>query len=358
MASTWTASHAAPHLVFHLLHFPDLPAKQAGVGLARKIGMDEAVRRFGAAGNLNGIIVGYDADCHSAKNYLTAIEHHFQNHPRCPACSIYFEHPLQGPLEPEVYEAVTAYELHLRYYVRALRFTGFPYAYHTIGSCMAVRADVYMKQGGMNKRRAGEDFYFLHKIIPLGGFTDLTATTVYPSPRASDRVPFGTGKAVRDYLNHEQIRTYPLEAFLDLKALFERLPSTYRAEQFLDDKANDDLPASLRTFLDAQGFAAALAEIRENTANEAALRKRFFRWFNGFQVMKFVHHARDHFYGEREVAVEAKKLLEILPTNAQVDMGASPRDLLKIYRDLDGGRFNAPTPRVQMAQKLATNGAC
>ncbi|MEZ4848576.1 MAG: hypothetical protein R3B93_08140 [Bacteroidia bacterium] len=28
------------------LHFPDLPAKHAGVGLARKIGMDEAVDRL------------------------------------------------------------------------------------------------------------------------------------------------------------------------------------------------------------------------------------------------------------------------------------------------------------------------
>ena len=89
--------------------------------------------------------------------------------PRSPGCSIYFEHPLHGPLEPKVYEAIAAYELHLRYYVQALRYAAFPYAHHTIGSSMAVRADAYAKQGGMNKRQAGEDFYFLHKIIPLGG---------------------------------------------------------------------------------------------------------------------------------------------------------------------------------------------
>ena len=77
-----------------------------------------------------------------------------------------------------------------------------------------------------------------------------------------------------------------------------------------------------------------------------------------FLLAVLVHHARDHFYGEREVAVEANKLLELLPTNARFDVGASPRDLLKIYRDLDGGRLSALTPRVQMAQKLATNRAC
>src|SRR5213594_3575687 len=99
---------------------------------------------------------------------------------------------MAGLLDPKVAEAIAAYELHLRYYVRALRYAGFPYAHHTIGSCMAVRADVYKKQGGMNKRQAGEDFYFLQKIIPLGHFTDLTETKVIPSSRPSDRVPFGT----------------------------------------------------------------------------------------------------------------------------------------------------------------------
>jgi len=220
IAAPWIARHQNPRLAFYLLHFPELPPKQAGVGLARKIGMDEALRRFADVGRA-GIIAGFDADCRCEGNYLTALERHFQKHPDTPACSIYFEHPLDGPLSPQNYEAVAAYELHLRYYVQALRAAGFPHAHHTLGSCMAVRADVYGKQGGMNKRKAGEDFYFLHKIIALGGFVDLTATTVLPSPRPSERVPFGTGKAVRDILSGHPIQTYSLEAFLDLKQLIE-----------------------------------------------------------------------------------------------------------------------------------------
>ena len=34
-----------------------------GVGLARKTGMDEAVRRFNAINNPEGIILNLDADC-------------------------------------------------------------------------------------------------------------------------------------------------------------------------------------------------------------------------------------------------------------------------------------------------------
>ena len=78
--------------------------------------------------------------------------------------------------------AAAAYECHLRYYVEALRFAGFPHAYHTIGSAMAVRPEAYMKQGGMNRRKAEKIFYFLNKIMLLGNFSECLSTVVYPLP--------------------------------------------------------------------------------------------------------------------------------------------------------------------------------
>ena len=342
-ASPWIAKHAAARFTVHVLDFPDLPAKQAGVGLARKIGMDEAVRRCDDVRKPKGVIVCYDADCRCERNYLCRMERHFQQNPRSPGCSIYFEHPLHGSLEPKIYEAIAAYELHLRYYVQALRYAAFPYAHHTIGSSMAVRADAYARQGGMNKRQAGEDFYFLHKVIPLGGFTDLTATAVYPSPRPSDRVPFGTGKAVGGYLQGKPEASYPLQAFLDLKTFFGKLPELYRSQgsesgsrgrsPSLPTLSCAELPESVATFLQRHNFAQALEQIRENTSSEAAFRKRFFHWFNGFQAMKFVHHARDHFYGQGRVQPESQKLLALL--KCEPEHGADIEELLKIYRRLD-----------------------
>jgi hypothetical protein len=334
-AAEWIAQHCHRRLAFHTLHFPELPAKQAGVGLARKIGMDEALRRFDDVGRPKGIIVGYDADCRCETNYLTSLDRHFQENPQSPGCSIYFEHPLGGALPPEVYQTAAAYELHLRYYVQALRFSGFPHAHHTVGSCLAVRADAYRKQGGMNRRKAGEDFYFLHKIVPLGGFTELSSTTVYPSPRPSDRVPFGTGKAVRAFLEGKEITTYPLEAFLDLKQLFGCLPLIYRhGERFAGEHAHR-LPATLRSFLDQQSFAKAMGEIRRNTSSEAAYLKRFFHWFDAFRAMKFVHSACAGFYGEGKVKIESARLLARLTPACQPDADLSLLELLQIYRGLD-----------------------
>ena len=148
----------------------NLRKKHFGAGLARKIGLDEAVRHFRNLKQPNGILSCLDADSPVTSNYFKAIEEWFLN-PQNQSAVIHFEHPVNGnAYSTEIYEAITLYELHLRYYLEALRQTGFPYAFHTIGSCMVFRATKYVQAGGMPKKQAGEDFYFLQKIIPLGGF--------------------------------------------------------------------------------------------------------------------------------------------------------------------------------------------
>src|SRR5262249_45671316 len=78
----WVNEHSEPRFQFHALPFFELPPKHAGVGLARKIGMDEALRRLADIGNTRGIIACYDADCRCERNYLTSIEQHFRKHPQ------------------------------------------------------------------------------------------------------------------------------------------------------------------------------------------------------------------------------------------------------------------------------------
>lgn len=324
----WQSEHPDPRFVLHAIHAPNLPQKTAGVGLARKIGMDEALRRFerasGQPGRQRGVIACFDADCACDSNYLVEVERFFVAHPQAPGCSIYFEHPLEGPEDRRIYEAIALYELHLRYYVQALRYAGFPHAFQTVGSSMAVRAHAYLEQGGMNRRQAGEDFYFLHKIIPLGQFGEVSETRVIPSPRVSDRVPFGTGKAVADYLAQGQMQSYPLQAFEDLRALFTQAAALYQ-----QDPA--ELPAPLETFLREQEFAAALEEIRANCRSPESFTRRFFRWFDAFRVMKCIHFARDRHYGAPPVAEAARALLD---REEFLAPGRTPAHLLQAYRHL------------------------
>ena len=291
-AHAWMKRHNTAKLAFHLIEESALPRKHAGVGLARKIGMDEAVRRLDVLQKPDGIVVCFDADCRCATNYLVAIEQHFRENPKTPGCSIYYEHPIEGgAFDAVLYAGIVSYELFLRYYNQAFRFTGHPAAFHTVGSSMAVRSMAYQKQGGMNKRKAGEDFYFIHKIIALGDFTELHTTKVIPSPRTSDRVPFGTGKAMQDYVDAGDgiYATYPPDAFIALKSFFGNVRNMFANEQAV-------LPlidTCLADFLKQVNWREALLEIRKNAATESAFVKRFFRWFDAFKVLKFVHYYRD-----------------------------------------------------------------
>ena len=332
-AEDWAKKNKRAGIKFSIMHHPDLNPKHAGVGLARKIGMDEASWRFEKIGNPNGVIVCFDADSRCKSNYLTSIEKHFLANPKCPATTIYFEHPLCGAdFEEPIYDAIILYELHLRYYIQAQRFSGFPRAFHTVGSSMAVRCKDYQKQGGMNKRKAGEDFYFLHKFTQSPYFTELNSTCVIPSPRPSHRVPFGTGKAVAGLVKNKlKYDTYALESFMELKQLFDQIPSLY--ESF--EKGLSPISEPLKAFLDAVKFESKYQEIKQNTSNLESFKKRFYQWFDAFLLMKYVHFARDQFYPNQEISKMAKALLNAM--NITIEENLSAKDLLLKYRALDKG---------------------
>ncbi|MCV9386359.1 glycosyltransferase [Reichenbachiella ulvae] len=282
-------------LNYHFILENELPPKHAGVGLARKIGMDEAARAFVEL-DRDGVILCYDADSTCSTHLIQECIQLFESDKNIPGCSIYYEHPLEGELPADQYIGIVGYELHLRYYIDALKWAGFPYAFQTIGSSMAVRTSAYMKQGGMNRRKAGEDFYFLHRIIPLGNFRDLNTACIYPSARVSDRVPFGTGKAIGDWMgsSSEVYPSYDPRVFEDLKVFMDAVDGMYQSDQLADIYAQ--LPESFQHFLPQDEFLDILYEINSQSTNLQTFQKRFYQWFDGFKVLKYVHHARDHFY--------------------------------------------------------------
>ncbi len=327
----FASQHNTDKLTFHTIYVDDLPKKHAGVGLARKIGMDEAVHRFDLL-QKDGIIVCFDADSLCSKNYLTAIEQHFKANPKTPGCSIYFEHPLNGKeFDKEVYTGIVNYELHLRYYKLALKYANLPYAFHTVGSSMAVRSSAYQKQGGMNKRKAGEDFYFIHKIIGLGQFTELKNAKVIPSPRVSDRVPFGTGKAIGDWIaaGEQPYYTYNFESFELIKTFVEHIPALRtKAITALNVNATTQGWTRLIAFLAANNFNSALNEIRNNSTTDAAFSKRFFQWFDAFRVLKLVHFLRDSQFSN----VLLTDAVNLLLTKSGLSEETSVLDQLKVLR--------------------------
>ena len=325
--SHWKAAN--PSFSLEVLEEDSLPKKHAGVGLARKIGMDEAVNIF-QKNNTDGVIVALDADCEVEFNYLVEIENHFDEQPKTPGCSIRYAHPINDVrFDTSINHGIIQYELHLRYYNQALRMCKFPFAFHTVGSSMAVRSSAYQKQGGMNKRKAGEDFYFLQKIIELGNFTELNSTCIFPSPRVSDRVPFGTGKAIGDFLRQESntFYTYNFESFVELQEI-----QTWTEALFKGEKHAHNNPV-VNKFLLTIGFDNKVQEIRNNTTSFLSFEKRFFKFFNAFIVLKFTHFMRDNGLPNQPIVQEAKKLLIRC---YQIDCKESNlEELLNYYREIE-----------------------
>lgn len=310
-----------------------------GVGLARKTGMDEAVRRFEEINKPDGVILNLDADCTVEENYFVAVSKGLLEIPGNKACSIYFEHPLSGNNYPvNIFRNIALYELHLRYYYQALAYTQFPYVFHTVGSAIAVKALPYIKAGGMNRRQAGEDFYFIQKLVPSGGYFNLNTTTVYPSPRISDRVPFGTGASMGKLNNEEksELLTYNLDAFAELKSFFSLTGEIYECSEADLQKLYLTIPESIQMFLDEKEWIDKMIEVKNNTKNLRSFNKRFFDWFNMFKVVKYLNFAHAEYFEKIHVETAAADLLSKMNSEFR---SADPIELLWHFRNIEKGNI-------------------
>ncbi len=315
----------------HPILIKDLPKKHAGAGLARKIAMDEAIRRFQSIKQDAGIIVSLDADSLVSNNYLIEIEKAFSN-PKKVNCTIFnFKHPLNPTLYGTANTlAIAKYELYLRYYKLSLARTNFPYAFHTIGSCFAVSSEAYAKQGGMNRKQAGEDFYFLQKVFPIGKTLELKHVYVYPSSRPSNRVPFGTGPAIQKIAIENQHFTYQWSSFLILKHFFEAIPNWHNLQPEKYNYSYLQLSEEIKSFLSQEEWSRNIVEININSSDLKSFEKRFYHWFNAFKIIKFLNHLHSNIYIKEEIEKVAMDFL---------GLESSPKndvfDLLEKFRKLE-----------------------
>lgn len=286
-----------PGLSFMPVIFEDLPRKHAGVGLARKIGMDLAVKHFLETGNSRGVIVSLDADCTVSPNFFVSVRNAFLHHKRLNATVHQFEHRVEGG-DILTEDAARQYEAYIRYFSAMLQKTGFPYYWHTIGSTFAVAADAYVRVGGMGRQQGGEDFYFLQKVFALGNILSLNNTKVFPLARVSDRVPFGTGPSLQRIIDEPDgnIRAYSESSFFELKKLFDVVDLFYNDDLTKMDGFVGTLHPTLQDYLADIGFTAIIRDCKENSASLITFRKRFFHHFNAFRIIKYLNEVHPFYF--------------------------------------------------------------
>lgn len=305
--------------------------KHAGVGFARKTGMDLAVSLFAAKDKTNGVIVSLDADTLVEKNFLNSIYDKYTSNSSITLSTHFFKHYVTSEDKSgDITRAINQYELYLRYFRLAQEYCGFPYHIHTVGSAFAISADLYVKSGGMNRRQGGEDFYFLHKVIPNARHEYITDTCIYPQGRISDRVPFGTGPVIRKLSEtEEEYFVYNPSVFNDLKKLFNSISELYKKQCF----QNIELNSVLLEFLISIQFEKKLIDIKRNSASLESFKKKFFQVFDAFQMVKFLNYAHQNEFEKVNIKTAATNLLEMMLYKTKKEETIS--SLLKFYIDLE-----------------------
>lgn len=283
-----------------------IPKKQ-GVGLARKIGADIALKLIHKGIILSPWIHTTDADTQLPQHYFKASRQETQ----AGALLYPFYHS-------HFSESSRLYEFSLFYYVDGLKWAGSPYAFHTLGSIIACHYQSYAQVRGYPKRAAGEDFYLLNKIAKVGSIRNLVSQPIKIQARLSDRVPFGTGPAINKIENmtspqNEYLFYHPI-VFIYLKTWLNTIKilwqfNTLETNQALEKAVataittNTTHSTEIESRIDQVLLIQCLHSLNINTQihhgfgqckTEQHFMRHMHQAFDGFQSLKFIHYLRKH----------------------------------------------------------------
>ncbi len=263
-----------------------LPRKK-GVGLARKIGCDFACLLSQQKRVILNWLHTSDADTSLPDDYFqqtAALD------TKSTSAAVYdFAH--RGE-KNKITESTQLYEESISYYVDGLRYAKSPYAYHTLGSCIAVSIESYTLVRGFTKRAGGEDFYCLNKLAKVGEIKQLKGNKLSIATRESNRVPFGTGPAVAQIMENAEsqstLLSYNPLVFLELKNLllsFENLfDYKHKSDAWLGQQSKETQNA-----LQSLHINILFDHINLQISERRLCMVHIHQWFDAFKTLRFIH---------------------------------------------------------------------
>ncbi len=260
--------------------------KKSGVGLARKIGCDIALRLILHGSVRSEWIHNTDADVELPADYFDQVL------PDNVAAVLF---PFQHTAEPDLGLATQLYETTLLYYPAGLRWAGSRFGYPTVGSTIAARGQHYATVRGFPKRPTGEDFYLLSKLRKIGDIQCLKGPMITISGRRSDRVPVGTGRAISAIADLQDPGTeyqfdHP-DCFIELKRCLDSFADIASAKK---QQTNHD---QIDVCLEQLGFWQHANRVSAKTPPGRQRLAHLHDWFDGLKTRQFIHYFRDNHHG-------------------------------------------------------------
>ena len=250
------------------------PEKKGGVGWARKTIMDNIANKA----TKNDIIVSIDADTYYPPDYLQSIFDFFNKNKKAVGLAIPYYHNINNSITDRL---ILRYEIYMRYYALNMMRINNPYGYTALGSAMAFPVWAYIKAGGLTPVAAGEDFYFLQKLVKIGEIGIWSSAIAYPSSRFSDRVLFGTGPALIKGQNGNW-SSYPHYH----NTLFDKIEATYNLFSHLYTK---ELKTPMDDFLKDQTKTDDIwSPLRKNYKDEKNFVRACINKVDGLRILQFL----------------------------------------------------------------------
>ncbi len=271
-----------------------------GVGLARKIGCDMALKLYMQGFIKYPWIFSTDADVILPENYFSQIKSLRGDYS---AIVLDFNHFGECSRLSKLQHL---YDFKMRYYLAGIEYGQVGYGYIPLGSALIASMESYAQVRGFPKRNAGEDFYLLNKLAKIKPIKyKVDNCVVQIRSRFSDRVPFGTGPAIKQIDDLEDIGHYSYynpQCFIYLKLWKEFLDSLWSKNCLFIIEPRDKMLNQLYCYFDCHTV---FTKSRKQITSLERWQQFIHQWFDAFRILKTVH-----FFDKKFERLNYKRLLK------------------------------------------------
>ena len=257
----------------------------AGVGYARKIGLDFALEY---ALNSKSVLCCLDADTLIDDKYLDKISYNYTIN-KINVGIINFKH--QKSNNPILEEGIRKYESILKEIAQNIEKTGSPYGYVSMGSTITCNVKSYVACGGMNIKKATEDFYFLQSLAKYTKIEKIKDILVFPSSRNENRVYLGTGFRMDEYYKNKTFKNldFNQDSYNQLSKIIKIVKkNSMKDGEVIFKELSYQLNEKSISFLIEKKVESILDKFKKNAKDIKQYNLFFNQWFDALTIMKFL----------------------------------------------------------------------
>ena len=159
-----------------------------------------------------------------------------------------------------------------------------------MGSAMICDKNAYVSIGGMPKKKATEDFYFLQELAKYCGVHTIKKILVFPSSRSESRVYLGTGYRMIETKKGFKVNSlsYSEQAFSYLKKWLKIGTSSWKLNLTELLTKTTDVNMQLTNYIIKENIEMIWPKLQNTSSTEFHFINQFHRWFDGLKTIRFL----------------------------------------------------------------------